>query len=45
MDVILVTGGVHADVGKGCAAAVIGRMVARAGRTVTYRKLEPCIQS
>jgi SAM-dependent methyltransferase len=44
MDLILVTGGVHADVGKGCAAAVIGRALARGGRAVDYRKLEPCVQ-
>ncbi len=41
---ILVTGGVHSGIGKGCLAASLGRLVARAGAAVEYRKLEPCLQ-
>jgi hypothetical protein len=42
---ILVTGGPHKDVGKGCVAATIGRILAIAGKKkVTYQKLEGCVQ-
>ncbi|KAG2436867.1 hypothetical protein HXX76_006387 [Chlamydomonas incerta] len=49
---VLVTGGVHSGVGKGCAAAVAGRLLARAlalggappPLAISYLKLEPCLQ-
>src|SRR4051794_25591638 len=44
MSWILVTGGVASGIGKGCLASVAGRLLSRAGRTVDYRKVEPCFQ-
>jgi SAM-dependent methyltransferase/cytidylate kinase len=42
---ILVTGGVASGIGKGVAAAMIGRRLARRHGLVDYRKLEPCLQA
>ncbi len=42
---ILVTGGVASGIGKGVAATMIGRRLARAHGPVDYRKVEPCLQT
>ncbi len=41
---VLVTGGVCSGIGKGCVAAMVARLCARAGQRVVYQKLEPCLQ-
>lgn len=41
---VLVTGGVCSGIGKGCVAAMVARICARAGQRVVYQKLEPCLQ-
>jgi SAM-dependent methyltransferase len=43
---VLVTGGVHADIGKGTVAAVLARSLARSGTdpSVSYVKIDPCMQ-
>ncbi len=45
MHYILLTGGVASGIGKGTLAAMLGRQIARSGRSVTYQKLEPCLQT
>lgn len=42
---ILVTGGVASGIGKGVAATMVGRRLARAHGPVDYRKVEPCLQT
>lgn len=44
MSWVLVTGGVCSGIGKGCVAAMLARVCARAGVPVAYQKLEPCLQ-
>lgn len=44
MSWILVTGGVCSGIGKGCVAAMVARISARAGLHTAYQKLEPCLQ-
>ena len=41
---VLITGSVHADIGKGTVGATFGRALARAGERVRYVKIEPCLQ-
>lgn len=41
---ILVSGSPASGIGKGCAAAVLARGLARAGWNLDYRKVEPCLQ-
>lgn len=41
---VLVTGGAHADIGKGTVGAMLGRGIARGGRPVDYVKIDPCLQ-
>ena len=41
---VLVTGSVHADIGKGTVAATLGRALALGGERVEYVKIDPCLQ-
>jgi hypothetical protein len=42
---VLITGGVHADIGKGSLAAVLGRLIANASAAdVSYMKFDPSLE-
>ncbi|MBL8679839.1 MAG: methyltransferase domain-containing protein [Myxococcales bacterium] len=40
----LVTGSVHADIGKGTVAALLARARAKRGERILYVKIDPCLQ-